>query len=826
MNPSLIDWFQLLAILAVEIGVIVGVAFLAQSRMASGPWRRTVWQTCFLALALLLGCKLAGFADPLTNWVRPSHPSFDSANSSPSLTDAFREEVARRQWEIEASNADQPHAVGGQSRLGGEHAMVGFPALGAAQVLPTIPPPAVGTQPSIPEPTHVRAPVMWPAWIWLAGILAMLARWMARRRSLWNFLRHSRPVMNSELHDQVLSLQSMLGLRRQVRLKESDLLQSPIAHGWLRPTIVLPAGFGDAHSLAQQQVMLIHELTHLLARDSWWYGLSGCLRSLVWWHPCVWMAWRQLRSASERAADEASLLVANGPGVLAECLVAMGSQLTRPRLSAGISIEGNRFKSSLGQRVARLLSLTGHPWAPPGRVQSWVVKTFLPLLLVVFVLITTAWAAPQPYLKGQTAMKSIRQSWKQFLAAASLGTLLSGDAADAAAPPRTATEAASPAASPAPPLVAVPQALPVLAPPPAAPKVRAGNVPGELPPPPSRPGSPALPPPSGLGASGKTYSALSEEKAAIQRKLRETIFPEVAWDGIPLVDIIKQLNEEARKRDPRGEGLNFVLNEQVPNNQAQALDPATGLPIAAPEILELGTAIVRIVPPVRNVRLVDVLDIIRTIADQPIDYTVEDYGIVFARRPNHDANPQETLMVRTFHVDAELLFQGMESAFGIGPPSDPVKALPLSPVVQADIAILEENLKYAQGEFERASELMKQNLIGESELRKVEHQMRMAKLNLDKEHQRQAQRPGRAIQPQLFRELFLQLGIRLDPPKSVFYNEHTGIVMVRVAPEEMNLVEAAIETLGGSNAASAVRTERSAAGLGGYGGATFVPAKQ
>ena len=38
-----------------------------------------------------------------------------------------------------------------------------------------------------------------------------------------------------------------------------------------------------------------------------------------------------MHAASELVADEASLLVANGPGVLAECLVALGTKLMQPR---------------------------------------------------------------------------------------------------------------------------------------------------------------------------------------------------------------------------------------------------------------------------------------------------------------------------------------------------------------------------------------------------------------------------------------------------------------------------------------------------------------
>jgi hypothetical protein len=52
---------------------------------------------------------------------------------------------------------------------------------------------------------------------------------------------------------------------------------------------------------------------------------------------------------------------------------------------------------------------------------------------------------------------------------------------------------------------------------------------------------------------------------------------------------------------------------------------------------------------------------------------------------------------------------------------------------------------------------------------------------------------------QALRRLLEQLGIDMQvPPKAVFYNDLTGIVMVRATAEDLELVQAAIETLGGS----------------------------
>ncbi|HXU76204.1 MAG TPA: hypothetical protein VN794_06520, partial [Methylomirabilota bacterium] len=58
------------------------------------------------------------------------------------------------------------------------------------------------------------------------------------------------------------------------------------------------------------------------------------------------------------------------------------------------------------------------------------------------------------------------------------------------------------------------------------------------------------------------------------------------------------------------------------------------------------------------------------------------------------------------------------------------------------------------------------------------------------------------VQPAL-RELLAQLGITLEGTRSVFYNELTGIMMVRATVRELDVVRAAIETLGGQTYAEA-----------------------
>jgi hypothetical protein len=254
---------------------------------------------------------------------------------------------------------------------------------------------------------------------------------------------------------------------------------------------------------------------------------------------------------------------------------------------------------------------------------------------------------------------------------------------------------------------------------------------------------------------------------------------------------LKLLDEESRKRDPDKLGINFLINPNATEvTTPTAIDPNTGQPIQSPpsEPLDMNSVIVRFNLPLRNVRLKDVLDAVVKVADKPIEYSIEDYGVVFSQSskqsggsafmPAAGAPGLTPLQVRTFKVDADKLLPGMERAFGII--SDPEK-------IRQTISEQEKSL----------AELLTQ--FTDKHPKVVEQREAIHALKESLKRKLSAQ-DGKAPETQVaLRRLLTQLGINMDVPgKAVFYNDLTGIIMVRATFEDLEIVKAAIETLGGS----------------------------
>ena len=277
-----------------------------------------------------------------------------------------------------------------------------------------------------------EAPGWWPAAIWALGTAAIAGRFAWARLLLVAFRRRHPVVRDEALCRRVAALARRQGIRGPVTVMEAAGLTAPVAFGIFRPTLALPATFCGEFDPPQQEAVIVHELAHLAGRDPGWQLVADLVCAALWWHPLGWWSRRRLREAGEAAADEASLLVPDGPDLLASSLLVLGQRLAgvRPRLG-WLSAGGPDFRSGLGRRVERLLSLSGRSWQAPSRAPLALAKTALPVALVIVAVLSTAWAHPQVALgEGGTTMSVLKTSWRRSLAAAAVAAMLipiSGD---------------------------------------------------------------------------------------------------------------------------------------------------------------------------------------------------------------------------------------------------------------------------------------------------------------------------------------------------------------------------------------------------------------
>jgi beta-lactamase regulating signal transducer with metallopeptidase domain len=421
--PTSALWLDVILGLALGgTAVVVPAALLARLPL-SAAWQRTVWHVAMLGLTLLLVGELTGMPGSasalLNDFAAPDQPSTgqeldalvggddppragdpEDVPTTPTVLLAPAHEPAIPQ--ITASPEQFPDASADDGRQLGP--------IQQSQVQPAV--------------EAKSTTVWWPGLLWLLGALAVAARTAAAQILLlvFRFTHHQLPP--AALEGCVRAVAQRLGLRRRVRLRLASGLVGPVAFGIVRPTIALPAQFVDDFDPVQQEAMLAHELAHLAAHDPAWNLLADLVTISLWWHPLVWWANRRLRAASETAADDASLVVANGPRALATCLVALGARLVRQQPAAWVHVAGGGFRSGLGRRVERLVQLGPRTWNPPSRA-AWTFALLIgPAVLAAAAFASTTWARSQASLKGDETMDNSAPSWRRSLTGIVLSSVL------------------------------------------------------------------------------------------------------------------------------------------------------------------------------------------------------------------------------------------------------------------------------------------------------------------------------------------------------------------------------------------------------------------
>jgi type II secretory pathway component GspD/PulD (secretin)/tetratricopeptide (TPR) repeat protein len=312
-----------------------------------------------------------------------------------------------------------------------------------------------------------------------------------------------------------------------------------------------------------------------------------------------------------------------------------------------------------------------------------------------------------------------------------------------------------------------------------------------------------LPQPNPMALTNLVHTGKGRQ--AIFKKLNDIRLNEVFFDGLPLGEVIKFLSDEAKKRDPEKRGINFIINSIADSPSATpavTVDPATGaaIPVPPSEPVDLNVVTIKIVPPLGDVRLADVLDAITKVADKPIKYSVEDYAVVFTQRRPEPVQ----LFTRTFRVDPNTFLQGLESVSGVsfgtldtgaggqggggggrggggrgggnqgnlgqGGQDDTTFIIP-----RVAIAGLAQG---GQGGF--GGQAGQQGGQGQQQGTGISYVTRTNTLD--------------GIQATV-RQFFVAAGVNLNPPATLFFNDRSGVLFVRASLQDLDLVEAAIQVL-------------------------------
>jgi general secretion pathway protein D len=289
----------------------------------------------------------------------------------------------------------------------------------------------------------------------------------------------------------------------------------------------------------------------------------------------------------------------------------------------------------------------------------------------------------------------------------------------------------------------------------------------------------SLPFPNPVAKTNEVHT--SPQRQEIARKLNQIYLNEVGYEELLLTEVLRDLTDKSILRDPDGVGLNFIINpHSVAPPPAAPADPNAPPVIVEQDIsaIDMSAVTVKLHPPIRNLRLIDVLDAIMTTASQPIRYEFRDYGIVFSAR---NVTEQEPLFTRTYKVDPNTFVQGLES----------VTAMDLGDVIGSGGG--GGGGRGGGGGGQQTEGLFNVPRVTLAQISRggVGGGGQNEGVGLNFVSKTNALRTIN----DLVRDYFQTAGVDLAPPKSVFFNDRNGNMTVRATLSDLEIIETAVQTL-------------------------------
>ncbi len=180
-------------------------------------------------------------------------------------------------------------------------------------------------------------------------------------------------------------LADAFGIQRAIGLRVVDSLDSPVATGWWRPIVLVPAALIANMPFELLEALLAHELAHIKRHD-YIVNLAQCaVEALLFYHPVVWWLSKQIRIEREQIADDLAAQVLGEPRQLAlalqqlELFQASQARIDQPSSTTRLVPAANG--GHLMSRIPRLIRPNQH-------ALSW--KMALPIIGLTAICLTVS----------------------------------------------------------------------------------------------------------------------------------------------------------------------------------------------------------------------------------------------------------------------------------------------------------------------------------------------------------------------------------------------------------------------------------------------------
>ena len=216
--------------------------------------------------------------------------------------------------------------------------------------------------------------------LWLATIAILASKLLIEIYNVNNLPLNSSIAPSAALSTRFDELAKQIKLPKTPQLLISLKAEVPMAIGWLKPVVLLPATMVTGLNSAQLEMLILHELAHIRRHDYLVNFLQTLIELLFFFHPSVHWIGKQMRNEREYCSDDIAVEHCGDAIAYAHTLTDTASLCSKNHLH---TIPTMAMAASGGDLKARVLRLVDHHCAPTNNASKWLAAMSLLLALTL-----------------------------------------------------------------------------------------------------------------------------------------------------------------------------------------------------------------------------------------------------------------------------------------------------------------------------------------------------------------------------------------------------------------------------------------------------------
>jgi beta-lactamase regulating signal transducer with metallopeptidase domain len=188
--------------------------------------------------------------------------------------------------------------------------------------------------------------------LYLTGVLLLTIKLTGSLLYLRKYKRSGIVTVDQKLEKLFSGIVRKLSLKKNINIIESLKAKSPLVIGYLKPVVIVPAGFFTQLPYNQVEAILAHELAHIKRNDFLVNIIQSIIELLFFYHPAVYLISKHIREERENCCDDIAIEFCNDSSQYVKALANM-QNVINPSSYPAVAFAAK--KKLLVNRINRIL---------------------------------------------------------------------------------------------------------------------------------------------------------------------------------------------------------------------------------------------------------------------------------------------------------------------------------------------------------------------------------------------------------------------------------------------------------------------------------------